>query len=193
VSLAVDLAYDQTTAEERVVRRAQAGDRDAYGELVRTHQELAFRTAYLITHSAHDAEEAVQEAFIKAHRALRRFRAGEPFRPWILRIVTNEAYTVMRSRTRHRTLAERARDGVARHPESPSAPHASLVAGHEREALLRALAALSERDRQVVICRYVLDLSEAETAAVIGCRRGTVKSRLSRALDRMRAGLEDAR
>jgi len=111
----------------------------------------------------------------------------------MLRIVTNEAYSVMRSRTRHRTLAERAREGIAPHPESGPAPHAATVAGHEREALLRALSALSERDRQVVICRYVLDLSEAETAAVLGCRRGTVKSRLSRALDRMRARLEDAR
>jgi RNA polymerase sigma-70 factor, ECF subfamily len=187
------VAYADTTVEERAVRRAKAGDHEAYGELVRLHQELAFRTAFLITHSAHDAEEAVQEAFIKAHRSLRRFRAGEPFRPWILRIVTNEAYTVMRSRTRHRTLAERAREGLAPHPESRSVPHAMTVAGDERQALVRALSALSERDRQVVICRYVLDLSEAETAAVIGCRRGTVKSRLSRALDRMRVGLEDAR
>jgi len=71
------VACDGTTAEERAVRRAQAGDHEAYGELVRTHQELAFRTAFLITRSAHDAEDAVQEAFIKAHRALRRFRAGE--------------------------------------------------------------------------------------------------------------------
>ena len=187
------MACAETTAEERTIRRAQAGDDEAYGALIRMHQELAFRTAFLITHSAHDAEEAVQEAFIKAHRALRRFRAGEPFRPWILRIVTNEAYSAMRSRTRHRTLAERAREGIAPHPESRCAPHAATVAGHQRAALLRALSALSERDRQVVICRHVLDLSEAETAAVIGCRRGTVKSRLSRALDRMRAGLEDAR
>ena len=174
--------------DAHTVRRAQSGDREAYGELVRAHQALAFRTAFLITHCAHDAEEAVQEAFIKGHRALGRFRAGQPFRPWILKIVTNEAYTIIRSRSRHRVLAERARDAVVDEPEIRSAPHAAVLADHDRAALLRALSALCERDQQVVICRYVLDLSEAETAAVLRCRPGTVKSRLSRALDRMRAG-----
>src|SRR5207244_7021385 len=71
--------------------RARHGDTDAYGELVRRYQSVANRTAYVITGTAADAEEAAQEGFTKAYFALARFRSGAPFRPWLLRIVANEA------------------------------------------------------------------------------------------------------
>ena len=74
-----------------LIERARQGDQAAYGELVRDHQEIAFRVAFLITRSAPDAEDVTQEAFIKAWRALGRFRTDAPFRPWLLRIVANEA------------------------------------------------------------------------------------------------------
>ena len=74
-----------------LIERACHGDIGAYEELVRQHQDLAYRTAYLITGGAAEAEDAAQEAFVKAYYALGRFRAGAPFRPWLLRIVVNEA------------------------------------------------------------------------------------------------------
>ena len=145
---------------------------------------MAFRTAYVITGSAADAEEVAQDAFVKAYRARGRFRAGAPFRPWLLAIVANEA------RNRRRSLARRARFELHLAEERPSAdaapsPEAALLVREERAQLLAAIDRLSDEHRQVVACRYLLGLSEQETASVLDCRPGTVKSRLSRALARL--------
>ena len=94
--------------EEELVERAKRGDDDAYEELVRAYQGIAFRTAYLVAGNAADAEDAAQEGFVKAHRALGRFRRGAPFRPWLLQIVANEA------RNRRRSAGRRDRPGAAR-------------------------------------------------------------------------------
>src|ERR671916_2092219 len=172
--------------EHELVERARAGDPDAYAALVRGHQEIAFRTAYLITGNAADAEDAAQEGFVKAHRALRRFRAGEPLRPWLLTIVANEARNRRRAAGRRAALVLRAAGEGRPSGEAAPSPEAALLAGERRAALLAGLGRLSERDRTVIACRYLLDLSEAETAATLGVRAGTVKSRLSRALARLR-------
>jgi RNA polymerase sigma-70 factor (ECF subfamily) len=164
--------------------RARRGDARAYESLVEEHQAIAFRTAYLITGSAADAEEAAQEAFVRAWLALRRFRRGADFRPWLLAIVANEARNRVRNRRRREGLAERAAEELAWQPPPAAAP--AVSDGRLREAL----AALPERDRSVIACRFVLDLGEHETAAVLGIARGTVKSRTARALDRLRGALE---
>jgi RNA polymerase sigma factor (sigma-70 family) len=163
-------------------------DPDVYEELVREHQTIAFRTAYVITGSAADAEEVVQDAFVKAYGARGRFRSGAAFRPWILAIVANEARNRRRSAGRRARfelrLAEEHRSGGA----APS-PEAALLARERSARLLAAIDELGEEHRQVVTCRYLIGLSEAETAAALGWRKGTVKSRLSRALDRLGAEL----
>ena len=174
--------------EDELVERARAGDLDAYERIVRDHEEIAFRTAYLITRDAADAEEAAQDAFIKFHRTVERFRAGEPLRPWLLRIVANEAKNRRRSAGRHDRLALRVAGERPSGDAAPS-PEAALLSGERRDALVAALGELTEQDRLVIAFRYFLDLSEEEMAAALGCRRGTVKSRLSRALDRMRGHL----
>src|SRR3954468_5536522 len=94
--------------EAALVERARRGDSAAYEALVRAHQDIAFRTACVLAGSAADAEEAAQEAFVKAWRALPRFRAGAPFRPWLLAIVGNEARNRRRSAGGHVGLAARA-------------------------------------------------------------------------------------
>ena len=175
--------------EAALVERARRGDSLAYEALVRAHQDIAFRTACLFAGSAADAEEAAQEAFVKAWRALPRFRAGAPFRPWLLAIVGNEARNRRRAAGRREGLAARAAQEPGSGDAAPS-PEAALLAGGERRELLAALMALDERDRAVIACRHLLDLSERETAEALGCRRGTVKSRLSRALERLRSELE---
>ena len=167
--------------------RARRGDARAYESLVQEHQAIAFRTAYVITGSAADAEEAAQEAFVRAWLALRRFRQGAEFRPWLLTIVANEARNRVRSRRRREGLAERAAGELAW--QAPAADFPAPADG----ALREALAALPERDRSVLACRYVLDLGEQETAAVLGIARGTVKSRTARALERLRVSLEAGR
>jgi RNA polymerase sigma-70 factor (ECF subfamily) len=177
---------DRPREETALVERARTGDAAAYEELVRHHQQIAFRTAFLITGNAADAEEVAQDAFVKGFRALPRFRAGAPFRPWLLAIVANEARNGRRSSGRRTALALRVAGERPAGDAVPS-PEAALLAGERRETLLGALERLSERDRAVVACRYLLELSEEETAAALRCRRGTVKSRLSRALVRLRA------
>jgi RNA polymerase sigma-70 factor (ECF subfamily) len=179
--------------EHELVERARGGDGTAYATLVRDHEETAFRIAYVICGNAADAEEAAQEAFVKAYRALGRFRTSEPFRPWVLAIVANEARNRRRSAGRRAALALRAAGEGRPSGETALSPEAALLAGERRERLLAALSGLAERDRTVIACRYLLELSEAETAAALGVRPGTVKSRLSRALDRLREEVgEDA-
>ena len=184
---------DRPLDEGELVARAKRGDADAYASIVELHQTLAFRTAWLITGSAADAEEAAQDAFLKAHRALRRFRAGAPFRPWLLSIVANEARNRRASASRRERLALRAAAVAERRPDGavPS-PEAALLEREHRALLLDAVERLPERDRLVVACRYLLELSEAETAAALDCPRGTVKSRLARALERLSQELSEA-
>ncbi len=179
-------------ADDELVERARRGNAAAYEELVRRYTDVAFRAAYLVTGSAADAEEAAQDGFVKAHRALSGFRRGAPFRPWLLRIVGNEARNRRRASGRRAALELRAADGL-RTGAAVVSPEAAAEAAEDRVALLRALEALAEEQRHVVGCRYLLQLSVEETAAALGIAEGTVKSRLSRALDRLRELMEPAR
>jgi RNA polymerase sigma-70 factor, ECF subfamily len=177
--------------EERdLVLRAQRGDESAFAELVRAHQEIAFRVAFLITGSRSEAEDAVQDGLLKAWRSLARFRSAEPWRPWLLTIVANEARNRRRSGGRRAALVLRVAGEERPSREAAPSPEAALLAGEQRAALLAALGRLREEDRLVIGCRYLLDLSEAETAAALEVPRGTVKSRLSRGLERLRVEVE---
>jgi len=183
---------DRPPSEARLVARAKGGDIPAYEELVRREQTQAFRVARLICGSTEDAEDACQEAFVNAYRALSRFREGAPFRPWLLRIVGNEARDRRRSRGRGERLVLALREGEERrHGDAVPSPEAALLASARREELLRAVNRLPERYRLAVACRYLLDLSEEDCAAALSCPRGTVKSRLSRALDALGRDLEE--
>lgn len=153
------------------------------------HQEAAFRVAFLLAGDAADAEEAVQEGFVRAWSALGRFREGAPFRPWLLTIIGNEARNRRRGRTRRDGLAARAMAAIRRDHEE--GPDMAVVLAEARAEVRAALATLRSGEREVVACRYLLDLSEAETAAALGIPAGTVKSRLARALGRMRDALAD--
>jgi RNA polymerase sigma factor (sigma-70 family) len=170
--------------ERELVMRAQRGDARAFEELVSPHRELAFRVAYLITRNTTDAEDATQEALVRAWRGLGRFRTGAPLRPWLLRIVANEARNRNRARGRRERLVLRA--AAASSGEAAPSPEETAVATARRQRLLDALEQLPEASRLVLQCRYLLDLSELETAAALGLRRGTVKSRTARALERLR-------
>jgi RNA polymerase sigma-70 factor, ECF subfamily len=167
-----------------LVEQAQRGDRDAYGSLVRRYEAIAFRTAYLIAGSAADAEDAAQSGFVKGWRALGRFRPGAPFRPWILQIVANEARNRRRSAGRRAALALRAMHEVS--GDAVPSPEAAALAAEERAELLAALDRLPDDQRLVLALRYLLDLSEEETAAALDVPIGTVKSRASRALARLK-------
>ena len=177
--------------EQDLVARAQRGDVDAYERIVQAYQGISFRVAYLLCGDASEAEEAAQEGFVKAFRALPRFRPGAPLRPWLLQIVANEARNRRRSAGRRASLALRAAAETRPGDAAPS-PEAAVLGAEQRAELLAAVNTLREEERLVVACRYFLELSEAETAAALDLRPGTVKSRLSRALDHLRAALEAA-
>jgi RNA polymerase sigma factor (sigma-70 family) len=174
--------------DAELVGLARRGDVGAYQALIERYRDVAFRTAYLITRSAADADDATQEAFVKAYYALSRFRLDAEFRPWILRIVGNEARNRRRSARRRDALVLRLADDRLS-GASAQAPEAAVLSAEAARALVEALAGLPERDRLVVSYRYLLELSESETAAALGVRPGTVKSRLSRALARLRASV----
>src|SRR2546422_1764094 len=173
-------------AEDAVlVERAQHGDTEAYGELVLRYQALATRTAYVITGLSTEAEDAAQDGFTKAYFALGRFRSGAPFRPWLLRIVANEA------KNRRKAAGRRPTVDLSVAEDRPSgdtalSPEAAALASERRTFVLGALRKLREEDRLVIAYRYFMELSEAEMAEALGVARGTVKSRLSRALVRLR-------
>jgi RNA polymerase sigma factor (sigma-70 family) len=179
--VAPEVATDST-----LVEAARDGDVGSYGRLVERYQAAAHRTAFALG-AGDDTEDVVQEAFVKAFLALDRFRATDPFRPWLLKIVVNEVRNRWRWRVRHRTVAlPLVGEQVAfpaRSPEQAAEEHETI------QSLRDAVVALPTRQREVVICRYLLELSEAETAQVLGIPGGTVKSRLSRGLAALQTAL----
>ena len=174
--------------DAELVQRAQGGDVRAYEELVQRYQAIAQRTAYLIAGSTGEAEDAVQEAFVQAYYALNRFRHEAPFRPWLLKIVANEARNRLRKAGRQAGLVVRASEVRPSGDAAPS-PEAAALDLEQQQVLVAALNELREKDRTAISLRFFMDLSEEEMAAAMGCAKGTVKSRVSRALDRLRKQL----
>ena len=175
--------------EAELVEAARNGDAAAFEMLVRAHEDVAFRTAWVVSGRADDAEDAAQEAFVKAFAGLKRFRSGAPFRPWLLTIVANEARNRRRAASRRETLALRVAERELP-TDAAASPESDVLAAERRAILLDCLARLADPDREVITLRYFVELSEAESAAALGVPIGTVKSRLSRALGRLRAQLE---
>ncbi|MFF0373129.1 RNA polymerase sigma factor [Actinoplanes missouriensis] len=169
--------------EADAVARARGGDLDAYEILVARFTSPAHRAAVLLGAGA-DADDVVQEAFVKAYRRIKQYR-GEGFKAWLLAIVANETHNLLRSRRRRAGVLMRA---AAREDPLPLDvdPAETAEASERRRFLVEQLRALDTRDREVLVCRYLLDLSEAETATTLGLPRGTVKSRTARALARLR-------
>ena len=180
------------TTDVVLVVRARDGDREAFGELIRRHQAAALRLAAVVLGSNEEARDVVQNAFVKAYGALAHFRGDAPVRPWLLRIVANEAKNSRRSRTRrsHREVRH-GRFAVV----PPPAPDELAALSMDARRMLDVLATLGHDDREVLVFRFVVGLTETETAAAISVAVGTVKSRTSRALARLREamGVEEDR
>jgi RNA polymerase sigma-70 factor (ECF subfamily) len=171
--------------EAELIEHARNGDVDAFTTLVRSHQLMALRVAMLVVGDRTEAEDVTQEAFLKAHRNLHRFSEGSPFQPWILSIVRNQARNRLRGNGRRiRWELQVANDPVLGNA-APS-PETAVLAEEERSRLLAALERLPERYRTALGCRYLLEMTEADTATVLGIARGTVKSRSARGLSRLR-------
>ncbi len=169
--------------EAELVARARDGSEAAWEALVREHQQPVFRLAYLLLADPHEAEDVTQEAFIRACRALDRFDPTLPLRPWLLSIAANLVRNRRRSVARYLNAIRR----LAHTPEDTVAgPAADTVRRAEAKELWQAVRRLSAPDREIISMRYFMEMSEAETAAALGIAAGTVKSRLHRALMRLR-------
>jgi RNA polymerase sigma-70 factor, ECF subfamily len=185
------LARNRTTTEVDdglLIQRARDGDTAAFAVLVSRYTPVAVRVAHLVAPGA-DVEDTMQEAFVKAWHGLPGFRSGAPFRPWLCRIVANEAKNRVRAARRREALSLRAWAASTR--DEPATPEAVALAHDEAEALIRAMNALRPEDRLIVGYRWLLELSEAEMATALDVPIGTVKSRLSRAMTRLRTHLID--
>ena len=181
-------AADPTECDDDIlVERARAGDLSAFGELVRRHQRSAVRVAAVISGSTEEAHDIVQDAFVNMHRHLGTYDGRGSVRSWMLRVVANHAKNQVRGRVRRLRRDERHAALVLTVSDSAE----ELVERRlEHEALAGALARLRPDDRDVLGCRYVAGLGEAETAEVLGLALGTVKSRTSRALARLHDQLD---
>lgn len=171
--------------EHDLIERSKSGDTAAFEQLVRIHQGMAIRMAYLVVRDHVEAEDVTQDAFVKAYRSLGRFRGGSPFRPWLLKIVRNEALNRVRGSKRRHQLALREGSDPVSGGAAPS-PETEVVSESERARVLSAIDELPERYRAVLSHRFLLELSVEETATTLGIPRGTVKSRTARGLGQLR-------
>ena len=163
-------------SERALVESAQRGDPGAIEELYRRHWRQAYRAAYLVTRDAHAAEDIAQEAFLQAIRVLDRFDRRRPFGPWLHRIVVNRAIDWARAR--------------ALRPEAEQVDAPAPDRAERDEELLAELGRLSPEHRAVIVLRYLLEHTPGEIADMLDLPRGTVNSRLRRALDEL-AGAVD--
>lgn len=175
-----------TVPDRELIRAAKAGDLAAFGELIRRHQAPALRIATLALGSPTEAEDVVQEAFVKAHRALERFRDDSAFRPWLFRIVDNTAKNRHRRVGRQRRLAARV---AARGEAGGLSPDEAATHRADHAVVVEAINRLRPADRLILTYRWYEQLTEAEIAVALDCRPGTVKSRLNRAMGRLRGEL----
>jgi RNA polymerase sigma-70 factor (ECF subfamily) len=168
---------ERRASERRLVRDAQRGSVDALEALFRREWPRAYRAAYLVVHDAAVAEDVAQEAFLAAVRALDRFDRRRPFGPWMHRIAVNRAIDVSRARALRREV-----DAAAAAPEEAPPDRPSLPFSDE---LLGALRELGPEQRAIVALRYLFEYTPGEIARALELPRGTVNSRLRRALDRL--------
>ena len=169
-----------------LISRARGGDREAFGELVEQYRDNVYRLAYRMCGNAYDADEAAQEAFVAAWRALPNFRGDAKFSTWLYRLTTNAAIDVMRREKRHQTVGDGEMIDLA---DDADSPQETVERTEQQEAVQKALSTLSEEYREVLLLRYMEELDYAEIAEVLQLPSGTVKSRINRAKAALKTAL----
>lgn len=165
-----------------LIQRAANGDAAAWEPLMQTHQQAVFRLCYLLLGDPDDAEDVAQETFLRAWNYLKRFDSTRPLRPWLLSIASNLASNRRRSAGRYLAALQRAFQN-----EIPQANvEEKNLQSNDAKELWKAVQTLNFQDQQIIYLRYFLDLPVNETAQVLEIAEGTVKSRLNRALEKLR-------
>jgi RNA polymerase sigma-70 factor (ECF subfamily) len=182
-STAAGISMDMTGTTEDLVTAAMAGDREAFASLVRLESRDAYRLTLVILRNPHDAEDAAQDAFLRAWRQLPGLRAAGAWTPWFRRVTVNSALALHRRRGNGRATVP-----LGELEPAPLPDGSGYVA--MRDQVKRLVGGLEEADRALLVLRFGLDLELADVAAALGIPLGTAKSRLHRALTRLRAQLE---
>jgi RNA polymerase sigma-70 factor (ECF subfamily) len=168
-------------SETALVSRCQAGDSEAFRTLVEKHSRVLFGTAYLMTRDRGLAEDAVQATLVQMWKKLPSLRLRSSLKAWLVRIVVNE----VNQQHRKKRLPIMSLEQAPEMPGDPPEAETVLFRDEERQRLRQALEILPVEQREAVVLRYFSDLTVPEVAAVMGEREGTIKSRLSRALDKL--------
>lgn len=177
------LARDSHLDETELIQRAIQGDTAAWEPLMLAHQEPVFRLAYLFLGDPDEADDLAQETFLRAWRQLKRFDSARPLRPWLLSIAANLARNRHRSAGRYLAALTRV---FHSEPQIDSSAEEKTVLDLDSDQLWKAVRRLRADDQQVIYLRFFLDLSTGEAAQALDVAEGTIKSRLSRALTRLR-------
>lgn len=176
------MIYDEVTA----VRRAKRGDQEAFAWLVETYQGPVYRLVLRMGLSPADAEEAAQNAFVAAWRGLPEFRGDAKFSTWLYRLSTNAAIDFARREKKHTGHAD---INELERPDDGPSPQETVERRERSDAIRDAVAALPEQYRQVLLLRYMQELSYGEIGSALGLPEGTVKSRINRAKSQLKAAL----
>jgi RNA polymerase sigma-70 factor (ECF subfamily) len=173
-----------------LVERARAGDDDAFRELVEGHSRPIFRVAFRILGNEDQADDVVQETFLRAFRSLHRFDGRSQFWSWLYRIAVNCAYDLMRKEKRRGPHADLADERVLATLES-DAPHPDRFAASDeiRRTVGHELAAMSARERAAFVLRHFEGRSTREIGELLGMREGATKQAVFRAVRKLRAAL----
>jgi RNA polymerase sigma-70 factor (ECF subfamily) len=180
--------------ELRLIRRVQAGNAEAFEDLVRAHEKTVYNLALRMTGHPQDAEDMAQEAFWKAYRSLGEFRGESKFSVWLYRIASNVCLDFLRSRSRKPTVSlsvedDEGEEGQLDIADESQSPELLMERGLTRDAVRRGLDTLPPDYRQILLLREIQGLSYDEIAAVLEIEVGTVKSRIFRARKRLCAFL----
>ncbi len=174
-----------TEALRDLLARCKRQDRAAFAELFRLYHARVFRSAFLMTRRVEAADDIAQLVFVELFSAFRRYDPARPFLPWLYRIVHNVSVDYLKRDRRGGDVplpdAEGARDALLG-PDPEPGPAEQAEQHEDERAMWRVLGRLPVSQRAALVLRYYEGLNEAEMAAALGCRRGTVKSRLHRAL-----------
>jgi RNA polymerase sigma-70 factor (ECF subfamily) len=165
--------------EKRWVSEARAGDRTAFGRLVRAYQRRIYGVAYALVRNREDALELAQESFARAFKAMPRFKEEMPFYPWLYRITRNTCLNHLKKKKRHgETSLDGMMDGGFQVGSEDGAPERRSELREIRDGIAEAMDQLRPEHREILTLRHVEDLSYADIAACLEIPKGTVMSRL---------------
>jgi RNA polymerase sigma-70 factor (ECF subfamily) len=183
----MNLSEEAQASEGNLIQLARQGDEAAWESLVRDHQEAIFRLAYLFLYDGDEAQDVAQEVFLRAYHHLDGFDASRPLRPWLLSITANLARNRRRSLGRYWAALTR---WFNTQPPADSGVEALSGSRLQSQSLWKAIRQLGQPDQEIIYLRYFLELSVSETAETYHVAEGTVKSRLHRALAKLREVIE---